>query len=417
LVCLVSWWLPMALTYREALERLFALRRFGVRPSLDGISGALDALGHPEREFSVVHVGGTNGKGSTAALCASLLGAANCRTGLYTSPHLLRFTERIRIDGVEVSEEEVADGVELVFGLGLELTFFEVATALAFELFRRRRVEVAVVEVGLGGRWDSTNVVTPLTSVVTGVALDHMEVLGGTLAAIAYEKAGIFKSGVPAVAACHDQSARAVLEAEAARVGAPLELLGRDFHPYEGALGLLGAHQRDNAALALAAIARCPEKFHAAPEAQARALAETRWPGRLERLLPDLYVDGAHNPDGAAALARALTLFTDRSVNYVVGVVDDKDAAGIVAPLVPSAARMFFTRPPSPRALDPARLLALAPAAEVVESPEEAVRRARAAGGVTVVCGSLFLVGEVRRFILGERADPLAAQDPAARKA
>jgi dihydrofolate synthase/folylpolyglutamate synthase len=407
-------------TYRQALERLFGLRRFGVRPSLDGISRALEALGHPEREFSVVHVGGTNGKGSTAAFCASLFGAANCRTGLYTSPHLLRFTERFRVDGVEVSEEEVAEGVDRLFALGpeigIDLTFFELATALAFELFRRRSVEVAVVEVGLGGRWDATNVVLPMVSVVTGVALDHVEVLGGTLPAIAREKAGIFKPGVPAVAACHDPSARAVLVEEARRVGAPLALLGRDFPAYAGALGLLGEHQRDNAALALQAIGRCPEKFRAPPNAQARALEETHWPGRLERLAPDLYVDGAHNPDGAAALARACrTYFTDRSVNYVVGVVDDKDAAGIVAPLVPLAARMFFTRPPSPRALDPARLLPLAPSAEVVDSPEEAVRRARAGGGVTVVCGSLFLVGEVRRVILGERADAVSAQDPAVR--
>jgi dihydrofolate synthase / folylpolyglutamate synthase len=395
------------LTYREALERLFLLRRFGVRPSLEGVERALQALGNPHQGFGVVHLAGTNGKGSTAAFCASLLGAANCRTGLYTSPHLCRFTERIRVDGREIAQADVARWVERL--LPLDLTFFELATAMAFAVFREAGVEVAVVEAGLGGRWDATNVVAPLVSVVTGVALDHVEVLGGTLESIAREKAGIFKRGVPAVAACRDDGARRVLLEEAARVGAPLALLGRDFASYPGPLTMLGGYQTQNAALALRAIAACPARFLASPDAQARALARTFWPGRLEWLAADVLCDGAHNPDGAAALAAALPdILGKRPFTLIAGFVDDKDARAILAPLVPLASRVILTHPPSPRALDPAPL-----GHEVAASLKDALAMSN---GLRVVCGSLFLVGEARHLLLGEEMDPIAAQDPAARK-
>jgi dihydrofolate synthase/folylpolyglutamate synthase len=397
------------MTYREALERLFLLRRFGVRPSLDGVTRALEALGNPHTSFGVVHVAGTNGKGSTAAFCASLLGAANCRTGLYTSPHLCRFTERIRVDDHEIAPADVARWVERL--LPLELTFFELATAMAFAAFREAGVEVAVVEAGLGGRWDATNVVTPMVSVVTGVALDHVDILGGTLESIAREKAGIFKRGVPAVAACHDPGARAVLVEEAARVGAPLALLGRDFAAYPGPLSMLGVYQTQNAGLALRAIAACPARFLASPDAQARALARTSWPGRLEWLAPDILADGAHNPDGAAALAAALPALAGR-FTLIAGFVDDKDARGILAPLLPLAGRVILTRPPSPRALDP-QALAAELGVEAAPSLAEALARS---SGARVLCGSLFLVGEARHLILGEEMDPVSAQDPAARK-
>ena len=389
------------MTYHQALEALLGLRRFGVRPSLDGIARALETLGHPEREFSVVHIAGTNGKGSTAAFCASLLGAANCRTGLYTSPHLCRFTERIQIDQKEVSGQEIAEWTERL--LPLDLTFFETVTAMAFCIFRARGVEVAVVEAGLGGRWDATNVVSPRVAVVTGVALDHVEVLGGSLTSIAREKAGIFKPGVPAVAACKDPDARQVLIDEAARVGSPLTLLGRDFSPFPGPLGLVGAHQADNAALAREAIAR------AGYSVDERALANTRWPGRLEWLTPEILVDAAHNPDGAAALAAALPSLFPGPFTLVVGVLDDKDAAGILHALAPLAARVILTRPRSPRALDPAGLPV---AGEITQSLAEALALRQ---GPTVICGSVFLVGEARHLLLGEPMDAILAQDPAAR--
>jgi dihydrofolate synthase/folylpolyglutamate synthase len=393
--------------YTQALEHLFSLRRFGVRPSLDGIAQALAELGHPERTFQSIHIAGTNGKGSTAAFTASLRGAAKCRTGLYTSPHLCRFTERIRVDKVEVAGQELADQVARL--VHLDLSFFEVATAAAFAIFQAHQVEVAVVECGLGGRWDATNVLGPLVSVVTGIALDHVEALGGTLESIAFEKAGIFKSGVPAVVACRDPSALSVLETQAAEVGAPLSLLGRDFPRYQGPLGLGGAHQQDNAALALAAIARCPPRFRADPESGVRALRDTRWPGRLEWLSDEILVDSAHNPDGASTLAAAIpSLFQGRPFTLIAGFLDDKDAHGILSMLGPLAARVVLTVPRSPRAV---RYLGVGyPDGEWTSSLEEALARV---SGPTLICGSIVLVGEARHLILGQPIDPVRVTDPA----
>jgi dihydrofolate synthase/folylpolyglutamate synthase len=417
-------------TYRALLERLFALRRFGVRPGLDGMRALLDGLGRPERELAAVHIAGTNGKGSTAAFAEALLRADGRRTGLYTSPHLLRFTERVRVDGEELGEDEAAELGERVLAARPESTFFEVATAIAFLAFRARGVEVAVIEAGLGGRLDSTNVIErPLATVVTGIALDHADVLGPTLVDIAREKAGIFKPGAPAVLACDDAGARAELERVARAVGAPLVRLGVEIEAartpdglrYRGPggpldtvpLGLDGAHQARNAALALAALASTP--LAPSDAARRRGLGAARWPGRLERLAPDLLVDAAHNPDGARVLASELRqIAAGRGVALVFGAVADKDAAGMLAELAPLADAIVLTRPPSPRALDPEALRPLAPGARVVPDPAAALAAARRPGGLAVVCGSLFLVGQVRGLVLGERADPIVVQDPAA---
>jgi dihydrofolate synthase/folylpolyglutamate synthase len=314
--------------YERILERLFALRRFGVRPGLGAIEAALERLGHPERAFPAVHVAGTNGKGSTAAICEAILRADGRRVGLYTSPHLSRFTERVRIDGAEISRAEITGFVDEAFAAGPELTFFEVVTAAAFLALARAKVEIAVVEVGLGGRLDATNALArPLVSIITNVALDHTEILGETTAAIAAEKAGILRVGVPGVIGLVDPDAAAVIAARGAKVDTPLSWLGRDF-----ALGaaptLLGAHQARNAAIAEAALLRLPEALRPSGSAIARGLAEARWPGRLERLTDDLIVDGAHNPDGAAALAAALpVLAAGRPIHLVLGTVEEKDAA------------------------------------------------------------------------------------------
>ncbi|MCA1663996.1 MAG: bifunctional folylpolyglutamate synthase/dihydrofolate synthase, partial [Myxococcales bacterium] len=234
-----------------------ALRRYGMRPGLDSIAALSAALGNPQRELEVVHVGGTNGKGSTAAMIAAGLRADGRRVGLYTSPHLLRFTERIVIDGEELDRDVAAAIGERVLAAAREATFFDVATAMAFVAFAEARVEVAVIEVGLGGRLDSTNLVErPRCAVVTSVALDHTDVLGKTLPAIAREKAGIWKRAAPALYACVDDEAAAVLQREAERAGAaPIERLGRDFDDAAlPALALHGAHQRRNAALARRAL-------------------------------------------------------------------------------------------------------------------------------------------------------------------
>jgi dihydrofolate synthase/folylpolyglutamate synthase len=403
--------------YAEALEALFRRRRFGVRPGLDGIRALLSALGDPQRKLLALHIAGTNGKGSTAAFAESILRAAGRRTGMYTSPHLLRFTERIRVDGREVAPTEAARLAGRALAAAPEATFFEIATAMAFVAFAEAGVEVAVVEAGLGGRLDSTNVLdAPLASVVTGVALDHTEILGPTLSHVAREKAGIFRAGVPAVVACDDEEARAVLLAEAERVGAPLELLGRDFAEVDATLGLAGRFQRRNAALAVRAVAHAAARggFTVSDEARARGLAGARWPGRLERF-DDVLLDAAHNPDGARTLAAELpALAQGRPVTLVFGTVEDKDAPAMLAALRPTVARVILTRVPSPRGRDPQSLLT--DGAVVIPEVAAALAGARAHGGLALVAGSIFLVAEARRLITGEPADPIAAQDPPAQK-
>lgn len=402
------------MTYDEALARLLALSRFGVRPGLEAMRRLLARLGDPQRALPVVHIGGTNGKGSTAAFVEAALRAAGRRTGLYTSPHLLRFGERIRLDGQELSPDALAGYLTRVFAVAGDETFFEIATAAALLAFAERKVEVAVLEVGLGGRLDATNVVErPLVTVITGVALDHTEVLGDTLVAIAREKAGIWKPGVAAVAACEDAAACAVLEERAAQLEAPLSLYGRDFDDRAlPPLGLLGAHQRRNAALARRALQLLPPALRPAEALVAEGFANVRWPGRLEWLAPDVLVDGAHNGDGARALAAALpVLAAGRPVTLILGVVADKDARSMATVLAPCASRVIATAPPSPRALPAAALAALLPGCEVAPDLASALGRARGQG-LCVVAGSLFLVAEARRLLSDEARDSLPVQDP-----
>jgi dihydrofolate synthase / folylpolyglutamate synthase len=400
------------MTYDELLQRLYELRRFGMRPGLDAIRELLAAVGDPQKQLAVVHVGGTNGKGSTAAMIEAALRASGRRTGLYTSPHLLRVSERLRLDGEELSRARMAELGERVFAVAGEHTFFEVLTAMALLAFAEAAVEVAVLEVGLGGRLDATNVIErPLVAVVTSVARDHMEVLGDTPAAIAREKAGIWKPGAPAIYACDDESAAAVLDAEAARVGVRAERLGRDFDDRGlPPLALGGAHQRRNAALARRALERLPPSLAPSLAALAEGFAQVRWPGRLEQLTPQVLVDAAHNEEGARALAAALP---PGPRTLIVGVVSDKDARAIVAPLAARATRVIATQPPSPRALAAEELAALIPSSKRPEvAPDLATALERARGEPVLVAGSIFLVAEARRLLSGEPADPLPVQDP-----
>ncbi len=401
------------MSYDELLSRLGALRRFGMRPGLDGVRALLAAVGDPHERLAAVHIAGTNGKGSTAAFVESALRAAGRRTGLYTSPHLLRLTERIRVDGVEIDRQIAAALGARVLAVGGEFTFFEVVTVMAFLALAEADVDVAVIEVGLGGRLDATNVLSrPLVSVVTGIALDHTDVLGATLAAIAREKAGIFKSGVPAIFASEAAEARDVLLAEAARAGAPAQLYGRDFDDAGlPPLGLGGPHQRRNAALARQALRALPAALQPSETHVAHGFASVRWPGRLEQLTPNVLVDAAHNADGARALAAALP---DAPFTLILGVVADKDARGIIEALVPRAARVIVTAPPTPRALAPAALAALVPGAEVADDLRAAL--ALAGDTRTVVAGSIFLIGEARRILTHEAADSTAVQDPVGQK-
>ncbi len=396
-------------------DYLSTLEPLGMRFGLERVERALDALGHPERAAPILQVGGTNGKGSTCAMAAAALRAAGHRTGLYVSPHLVRFNERIQVDGREIEDAALQAETEEVRaacpwhergGPEDRLTYFEFATILAFVHFARAKVDVAVVEVGLGGRLDATSAATPRVSAVARIGLDHVQLLGDTVEAIAREKAGIFKPGVPAVVhASQPDGALAALRAEAARRGAPFHVAPAG---WAGPIGLAGAHQRGNAALASAALGLLDAAgVRVSQEAIAHGIATARWPGRLEQV-GGVLLDGAHNPDGAAALAAALpALHPGRPVELVFGVLADKDHQAMIEALAPAVRRFHLVAPPSPRARPPGELLPLVEPrvpADVHASVEEAIAcalRAAADGALVCVAGSLYLVGAARP-LLGE---------------
>jgi dihydrofolate synthase/folylpolyglutamate synthase len=412
------------MTYAEAVARILALRggeRAGMRPGLERIEAVLDAIGRPEQAFTIAQVGGTNGKGSISAMLAAILQAAGRRVGLYTSPHLAHYRERIRVDGRPISESDFVDGVDALGTLitRLDLTVFEAGTALALDHFCRARVDVAVLEVGLGGRLDATTVGKPRVVVLGPIDYDHQHELGDTLALIAAEKAAIIRSGV-AFSARQDPEVEAVITRRAAETGVPLSLEGRDLRVtplgftleaqrlhLEGpdwripdvACALLGVYQPGNALLAAAAAREL-----GADEGAIRAgLGGARWPGRFQifRRDPLVVLDGAHNPAGARALAASLrAYFPGRLVTFVIGVLADKDAGGILAALRPLAARVILTASANPRAAAPEALRALLPAGARVDtarSPQDALAMAIAEdpGGIVCVAGSLSLIGAV----------------------
>lgn len=408
--------------YTDLLARLEgAAGALGVELGLDRVRRALARLGDPQRQFLSVQIAGTNGKGSTAAMTDAILRRAGIRTGLYTSPHLARFTERIRVDGREMDGDRLAALDLRVQSTGERLTYFEIATVLAFLAFADTGVEAAVLETGLGGRLDAVTCCEPLATAITSIGLDHTDYLGPTLADVAREKAGILKPGVPGVLGRVPPEAEAAIAARAAEVGAPLRRLGRDLPDAPGKLSLPGPHQHDNAAIAVALAREIAERAgrRLADDQIGAALADVRWPGRLERLAEDLWVDAAHNADGARALAAALPeIAAGRPVTLVMSVARDKDLDAMLAALAPEAARLIATTNDSPRAL-PAAALAQQAAAWfrdvlAVGDPWDAVAQARARGGLVLVCGSIFLVGPLRARLLGEPVDPRRTSDPLA---
>ncbi len=409
------------MTYDELLARLLPARRFGVVLGLDRMRQILDRLGAPDRRLgAVVHVGGTNGKGSTVAMIAALAAAAGQRVASYTSPHLSCLRERIVIDGAMIPEAALVAAAERVRGAGGdELTFFEQLTAIAMVAIADAQVDVTVLEVGLGGRLDATNVITPVVAVVTGVALDHEAILGGSLAAIAAEKAGIWKPGRPAIiGASGIAEAVPVLVAAAEAVGAPVTRIDEAAIAAVPPVALPGAHQRRNAAAAIAAV-----RALGLPIVRA-ALATVRHPGRFEVISPAIagvshvILDGAHNPHGAAALAEALQARGERPV-LIVAVSADKDVPAIAAALVPVVGAVIATRYQQDRAMDPAALAAVFAQAGAVASAAPDLRSAVAAAArhaqPIVIAGSLFLVGEARTLLLGAPTDPMLVTDPPAR--
>ena len=383
---------------------------------LERIRTVLSALGDPQRSFRAVHVAGTNGKGSTCAMIEAGLRAAGVRTGLFTSPHLLEPTERIQIDGFPVSREQFQSAFEVVHKTAEKLdldchpTYFETVTAMGFWLFRELGVETAVIETGLGGRLDATNVVEPILTVITPVDFDHEAYLGHTIEAIAGEKAGILKAGVPAVFAKQRPEASAVLEVRARELGVRVARAGDfeirdleiDARGSRFTLGtgvgltcpLAGEHQVDNAVTAVLAL----HELGVAPD----GISETRWPGRLEFVSPnpDVILDGAHNPAGARALARYLERFYSRQRIWLIyGAMRDKAIEEVAEILFPMAHQLIFTAPDSARAVRPEALAELAGRGRCadLDGALEIVRAEAAGDDVVAITGSLFLIGEARR--------------------
>lgn len=413
------------------VEYLYGLQRHGIKPGLERITALLRALGDPQDSFKSVHVAGTNGKGSVSSMTASVLNEAGYRTGLYTSPHLSKFNERISVSGKNITDKELVEAASEVKAAlkrssASGVTFFEFTTAMAFLHFRKKKVEFAVVETGMGGRLDATNLVTPLVSVITNIALDHTEWLGPTLKDVAAEKAGIIKPGVPVVTGESAKAPLSVIRAATKKASSPLHVMGKDFHA-EGApasfsysglsagldrlkLKLQGSHQVRNASLALAVIELLRSRGVAVKEKAIRkGLAGAAWPGRFEVLSkrPLVVLDGAHNPSGAAALKVALSSLKKKRLILVIGMMSDKDMTGILKELVPACDLVIATRPKGERS---ATLASIGRAASrygkpvtgtdnVADACEKALYLASPADCVCV-SGSLFTVAEAREYLL-----------------
>ena len=421
----------LSTAYPDSVRYLYALgnEHHSIKLGLERMQTVLDELGRPERAFRSVHVAGTNGKGSTCAMIESALRASGLRTGIYVSPHLVQPTERIRVSGVAVEEEEFTSAFEVVHAvcerlqksghIDMHTTYFETLTLMGFLLFRSAGVQTAVLEVGMGGRLDATNVVDPALSVITPIDFDHEKYLGTTIPQIAAEKAGIIKPGRPVVVSAQRPEAFEVCEAQAEAEGSrlidacefevkDLELTpdGSRFriHKNEIDLALIGRHQVQNAQTAVAAL----ETLGVEPRAVERGLAAARWPGRLEfiRRNPDILLDGAHNPAGAAALAAYLQQFQQgRRIHMIFSAMHDKDLHALGSMLFPYASRLVFTAPDNSRAWPPEEMREVTHQldAGVAPTPREALELVLAeasAGDLILVTGSLYLVGEVRGLLL-----------------
>ena len=397
----------MAARIDGIIARLHGLHPRLIDLSLERLQVLLAKLDHPEQRLPpVIHVGGTNGKGSTCAFVRAMAEAAGQRVHVYTSPHLVRFNERFRIAGKLVSDEALEDAFEHVerVNAGTAITIFEVMTAVAFHLFALTPADVCVLEVGLGGRGDATNVIArPAACAITSISLDHREMLGDTLALIAAEKAGIMKPGVPVAIGAQPAEVLDVLLASAERVGAPVLLRGRDWQiPTHPQPSLAGAFQLDNAGIAIAAL-----RASGLPM-DVTGIASAEWPARLQRLhgrlaalLPsgwELWLDGGHNPGGGLALAEHLRTWSDRPIHLVVGMKQSKDAAEFLQPLLPLAGTVWAVAEVDQHDARPVEAIIEAsggvakPGPHVVDALR-ALPRDRAAR--VLICGSLYLAGEV----------------------
>jgi dihydrofolate synthase/folylpolyglutamate synthase len=387
-----------------ALEDLYRRIPLGMRLGLEPMRDACARMGHPERSFTAVHIAGTNGKGSVCAMVESIARARGLRTGLYTSPHLCRFAERIRIDGEPISDPQLADLLARALHDAPDLSFFEAATLTAFLAFRQAAVDVGILEVGMGGRLDATNVLPKVTAAaITRIALDHADRLGPTLVDIAREKAGIAKPGLDLVLGPMDPDVRRAIDEVAREHGATTSSIDDVRAPSR--IALEGEHQVDNARIATV----LGRRLGASPDAIATGMAVVRWPGRLERIGPHL-LDCAHNPDGARALARYVRTLGVRPqrAKLVFGALTDKDWRGMLSELAPLAASRVFLAPRAGAraAVDPRAMTALWEG-ETAVSLEAALEPGGAE--VVIVAGSILLVGQARAALLGIALDPPVA--------
>jgi dihydrofolate synthase / folylpolyglutamate synthase len=429
------------MNYSASIDYLYSLQRHGIKLGLETMAALMARLESPHTRFRTLHIAGTNGKGSTAAIAAAILQADGYRVGLYTSPHLVDFRERIRVDGEMIAEEQVSQLTQQVRDAcrnRLSPTFFECTTAMAFQYFADAPVDVAVVEVGLGGRFDATNVIGPVACAITTIALDHQEYLGPTLSSIAAEKAGIIKPRIPVVVGQLDTEAEGTINRIALERQAPMHRLNRDFRTvgastnwfdyqgvsrrYEGLMcPLAGRHQLDNAACALALLeVAAAEGILVSEQAIRQGLRSVKWEGRLEIVerRPTIVLDGAHNPAAAAVLADSLAeMMRDRPQGrliFVLGMMRDKNHQGFIAPLRHLIGEVVLTQADLPRSATVPELRAAVqdwlPSFHEAPVPADALALAKQLAGpddVICVAGSLMLVGDVTAVYRGCGLSPI----------
>lgn len=419
------------MTYQEALTYIHSISWRGSKPGLERISGMMEQLGNVQEDLKFIHIAGTNGKGSVSAMLSSVLTAAGYRTGLFISPYIMRFNERMQVNGVPISDEELAEIIAEVQPVAESMaerpTEFEIITAAAFLWFARQKCDIVVLETGLGGRLDATNLISKnVCAVITNLGMDHTEYLGNTLGEIAGEKCGILKPGCPVVAYRSAPEAMKVIRARAKELECPVrtadfgkikalsaDLQGQTFQYKqfpELTVHLLGAHQLKNAAVALETISVLRKAGWEIPdEAVVQGMDATRWPGRFEVLQdnPLVIVDGAHNPQGVESLIAAVKEYLPgQHIVCVTGVLADKDWKPMMDRLKTVVSDFVAVTPDSPRALGNVRLARyltdrehwVSVADDVEKGLTGALERAKATGGMVLACGSLYMAADVRRF-------------------
>jgi dihydrofolate synthase / folylpolyglutamate synthase len=419
--------------YQKCLEEMFGLHRFGIKLGLDLISDILIKLDNPQSKFKCIHIAGTNGKGSIAAALSAILHEAGYKVGLYTSPHLVSFNERICINNAQVSNKDVVsahNAVKSVRPGTREPTFFEYTTAMAFYLFAKSNVDWAVIETGMGGRLDATNIVTPALSIISNISMEHQFYLGNSISQIAFEKGGIIKQNTPVVTGAKHKDAVSVLRETAAGRNAPFYRLGEHFKVRRNPSGtfsytgldhtwknlrtsLPGNHQIDNASVVMAACEILAKKNIPIDFVTIKKGIETfKWPGRLELIpgSPDILIDGAHNFMAARILAKYLAdQMKGRYITLVIGILDDKPYLSMLKTLLPLSRRIILTRPKIDRSLPAEKLLnavqTMGRDAEIISDVRDALNFALSASpkdGVVCITGSLYVVGEAKEAMMAQ---------------